>query len=153
MAGKTDSYPKPRSSSGAFLFPAGAIICLLACLSAQELRADELKPFSSDGCSAFPDGTSLQQQLWLQCCTAHDRAYWRGGTAAERRQADLQLKACVTQAGEPAIAAVMLTGVRVGGSPYLPTRFRWGYGWNYLRPYGPLTAEELEQVLRLSEAP
>lgn len=28
----------------------------------------------------------------------------------------------------------MLSGVRVGGSPYWPTKFRWGYGWSY--PHG-----------------
>jgi hypothetical protein len=131
-------------------------ICIVwaACaLFAHHLQADELEPFASDGCSAFPDGTPSQQQLWLQCCTAHDKSYWRGGTAAERESADLALQTCVADLGEPALAALMLTGVRAGGSPYLPTRFRWGYGWSYPRPYGPLTADELEQVLRFSEAP
>lgn len=128
------------------------ILLLAGGLSATGLRADELKPFTSDGCSAFPDGTLLQQELWLQCCTAHDKSYWRGGTEEERRQADIALQACVEEVGEPAIAAVMLTGVRVGGSPYWPTRFRWGYGWSYPRFYGPLTEEELEQVRLLGEA-
>ena len=40
----------------------------------------------------------------------------------------------------------MLIGVRVGGSPIFPTRFRWGYGWEWPRWYGPLSAEELLQV-------
>lgn len=126
-------------------------VCLLAFgLSAQAANAGELKPFSSDGCSVFPDGTREQRQLWLQCCTAHDKSYWRGGTAAERQQADEELRVCVAGVGAPAIAALMLTGVRVGGSPYFPTRFRWGYGWPYPRGYGALTAEELEQVRLLS---
>ena len=34
-----------------------------------------MQPFTNDGCSAFPDGTLSQRTLWLQCCTAHDRAY------------------------------------------------------------------------------
>jgi hypothetical protein len=42
--------------------------------------AATLAPFTSDGCSVFPDGTALQQSLWLQCCRAHDYAYWKGGT-------------------------------------------------------------------------
>jgi len=30
----------------------------------------------------------------------------------------------------------MFVGVRVGGTPYLPISFRWGYGWPYLRRDG-----------------
>lgn len=116
-------------------------ICMMT-----QAQADQLKPFTTDGCSAFPDGTFDQQQLWLQCCTAHDESYWRGGTEEERDLADRELRTCVAGVGEPAIAALMLAGVRVGGSPYFPTRFRWGYGWSYPRFYGPLTTEELEQV-------
>ncbi len=97
--------------------------------------AEEIKPFTSDGCSAFPDGTFEQQKLWLDCCTAHDKAYWRGGTYQQRLDADLALRQCVAKVGEPLIAELMLAGVRVGGSPYWPTKFRWGYGWPYFHGY------------------
>ena len=40
----------------------------------------------------------------------------------------------------------MLTGVRVGGTPRLPTKFRWGYGWPYLRGYKAVTPEEKEKI-------
>jgi hypothetical protein len=33
-------------------------------------------------------------------------------------------------------------GVFVGGTPFLPTPFRWGYGWPYFRGYGVLSTEE-----------
>ncbi|HHJ34827.1 MAG TPA: hypothetical protein ENJ87_03585 [Gammaproteobacteria bacterium] len=115
------------------------------------LYASELKPFTSDGCSAFPDGTLAQRQLWLDCCTEHDRAYWKGGTYEERLDADRQLRACVARVGEPEVALLMLAGVRVGGTPYLPTAFRWGYGWSYPRFYGPLDQEELSMVKKLSK--
>ena len=36
----------------------------------------------------------------------------------------------------------MLGGVRVGGSPYWPTQFRWGYGWPYPRGYQALSPDE-----------
>ncbi len=114
-------------------------------------HADELKPFTSDGCSAFPDGTLRQKQLWLACCTAHDLAYWKGGTYNERLNADKKLKGCVNQVGEPEIALLMLAGVRVGGTPYLPTSFRWGYGWSYPRFYTPLSQQEQLQIKQLSE--
>ncbi|MBW8192870.1 hypothetical protein K0504_17670 [Neiella marina] len=110
------------------------------------VSAGELRPFTSDGCSAFPDGNLAHNELWLNCCFAHDLAYWQGGTYEAREQADLDLQACVAAVGEPEIAALMLAGVRVGGSPYLPTSFRWGYGWPYPRWYGELTDAELEQV-------
>ena len=106
----------------------------------------ELKPFTSDGCSAFPDGTILQRDLWLQCCTDHDFAYWKGGTYKERLQADIELKNCVWEVGEEEIALIMLAGVRVGGSPFFPTKFRWGYGWPYPRFYGALSEKEHEMI-------
>ena len=116
------------------------------------LYAEGLKPFTSDGCSSFPDGTPKQQTLWLQCCHDHDLAYWKGGTEAERALADKALHDCVAQVGEPEIADMMEAGVRVGGSPWLPTRFRWGYGWPFPRGYRALTAEELKEVAqRLAE--
>lgn len=103
-------------------------------------HAEEIRPFTSDGCSAFPDGTLQQQQLWLSCCTEHDRAYWQGGSYQQRLEADLALEQCVAAVGEPIIATLMLSGVRVGGSPYWPTPFRWGYGWPY--PHGYDSDEE-----------
>lgn len=113
-------------------------------------NADTLKPFTSDGCSAFPDGTTAQNTLWLSCCHKHDYDYWKGGTYQERLESDKNLEACVAAVGEPEIALVMLAGVRVGGTPLLPTKFRWGYGWPYPRFYGKLTESELEQVEKLT---
>lgn len=123
-------------------------ILVLGLLTPWLTQADTLKPFSSDGCSAFPDGTFEQNQLWLKCCTAHDYAYWKGGTYQQRVEADKALRRCVAAVGEEEIALLMLAGVRVGGSPFLPTSFRWGYGWSYPRFYGELSKEELEQVQR-----
>jgi hypothetical protein len=107
---------------------------------------DELKPFSSDGCSSFPDGTYERNELWLPCCTAHDLAYWQGGTYEERVTADESLQQCVEEAGEPALAVIMLAGVRVGGTPFFPTKFRWGYGWPYQMGYKKLTPEEKQSI-------
>jgi hypothetical protein len=121
-------------------------IFILLCLTAPLCIADTLKPFTSDGCSLFPDGTLSQNELWLSCCTAHDLAYWQGGTYNQRMLADQNLKSCVAGVGEPQIAKLMLAGVRVGGTPYLPTHFRWGYGWSYPKFYQPLTIDELTQV-------
>ena len=91
--------------------------------------------FMSDGCSG---GMSLAWRItfrappaWEHCCVVHDFAYWRGGTADDRLAADDQLWSCVNATGHPWWAWVMWAGVRPGGSPLLPTAWRWGYGWHY----------------------
>ena len=105
-----------------------------------------IRPFASDGCSSFPDGNLTQRNLWLSCCTAHDYAYWKGGTYDDRLAADEALQMCVANVGEPEIALLMLAGVRVGGTPILPTSYRWGYGWSYPKWYSELTDDELKQI-------
>jgi hypothetical protein len=126
------------------------LVFLIAFLSVP-VCADTLKPFISDGCSSFPDGTLQQNTLWLTCCYEHDRSYWKGGSYQERLEADRALRMCVAEVGEPEIALLMLAGVRVGGTPFLPTKFRWGYGWSYPRFYGELSKEEKEQVKRFEQ--
>jgi len=59
------------------------LITFILALSNDALSS-ELKPFTTDGCSAFPDGTFKQNELWLSCCVAHDYAYWQGGTYSQR---------------------------------------------------------------------
>lgn len=81
--------------------------------------------FKSDGCSCFPDGD------WVECCVLHDLVYWMGGTREERLNADATLRKCVADKGHPVIAGLMYYGVRAGGVWWLPTPFRWGFGWSY----------------------
>lgn len=127
-----------------------AVLTFILLLIPVQVFTMELKPFTSDGCSSFPDGTFEQNQLWLRCCEAHDFAYWKGGTFQDRMDADFELTQCVAQVGDERIALLMLAGVRVGGTPFLPTAFRWGYGWPYPRFYGPLIEDELQQIKELT---
>ncbi|WP_143730312.1 FAD-binding oxidoreductase [Microbulbifer sp. GL-2] len=122
------------------------LIILLFSLS--PVWALEIEPFQTDACSVFPDGTIEHRELWINCCLAHDYAYWKGGTYEQRKLADENLKVCVASTGEGELALLMLVGVRIGGTPYLPTPFRWGFGWPYLRGYKALTLEELEVIER-----
>jgi hypothetical protein len=69
-------------------------------------------------------------------------AYWRGGAREKRRAADRELRECVDEVRNPALAFAMYEGVRVGGAPWWPTRYRWGYGWSYGRGYRPLSEDE-----------
>ena len=109
-----------------------------------------LKPFHSDGCSLFPDQNIILQKDWSACCLEHDIAYWQGGTKAQRMTADSLLRVCVLKrTGSKKLAELMYKGVRFGGSPHFPTWYRWGYGWNYMRGYKALTAEELRRARAL----
>ncbi|MEN7341789.1 MAG: hypothetical protein AAAFM81_02565 [Pseudomonadota bacterium] len=121
------------------------LIALTSCRS-----EPALKPFSSDGCSLFPDASPLSQKDWCACCFEHDIAYWKGGTREEREAADLALKDCVAKrTGNQALAGTMYEGVRAGGSPYFYNWYRWGYGWPYARKYQALTDAEQQEAARL----
>ena len=122
-----------------------SIITLNSCSSSRAL-----KPFTSDGCSLFPDHSTTNNEDWCECCVEHDKFYWQGGTEEERAQADSIFKACIlAKTQDSALAEMMYVGVRLGGSPYFPTWYRWGYGWNYSRGYAPLTTEEKEMVQKM----
>jgi hypothetical protein len=62
-------------------------------------------------------------------------AYWCGGSAAARAQADEELRACVADHGSPCTAGWMYVGVRMGGIPWQPFPWRWAYGWSGVRGY------------------
>jgi hypothetical protein len=65
----------------------------------------------------------------------HDIAYWCGGTSEMRVEADHQLQRCVAERYRSWMGAVMRPGVLVGGHPWVPAYWRWGYGHAYPVPY------------------
>lgn len=120
---------------------------LLAAMAVSPAFAAELKAFTSDGCSLFPDGTVQDRALWCDCCLEHDIAYWQGGTREDRLRADKALRDCVlARTRSRALATAMYEGVRAGGNPAFPTWYRWGYGWDFGRGYKPLTEQEKKSV-------
>jgi hypothetical protein len=131
------------------LYRTAAILIAAATLASCSDQS-KLSPFSSDGCSLFPDESKITKKDWCSCCFTHDIAYWKGGTAEDRLQADLALKRCVEdKTGNAALATVMYEGVRAGGSPYFMNWYRWGYGWSYGRKYQKLSVEEARQAEKL----
>ena len=124
---------------------AGLSAGLLCACAAQPLEpaGSALQPFTTDGCSMFPDRSLMGRADWCGCCLAHDLKYWRGGTSDERLAADQQLRTCVAQVtGDTALADLMYAGVRSGGGPYFYTPYRWAYGWPFGRNYEPLSEAE-----------
>ena len=103
---------------------------------------DVLKPFTTDGCSMWPNGA------WIECCEIHDIAYWKGGTEADKRLADAGLRQCIKDKNHPWAGWMMEKGVAVGGSPLWPFSYRWGYGWKWHRGYRAFTTGEQRQVDR-----
>lgn len=133
------------------LVMANVALCLSSCATFKP-GISEISPFRSDGCSLFPEGTLIDKGLWEECCIEHDIAYWQGGTAAERREADERLRDCIeAKTSDAILAKVMYDAVRAGGSPMFPTWYRWAYGWPMGRQYRPLSEEERRQVTRQLE--
>ncbi len=133
-----------RISQTAILFLFVVAFLLKACNFA---TTGHIKPFSSDGCSLFPDRSLIDSTDWCLCCYEHDLRYWQGGTEQERAQADSIFKQCILEkTGNRQLAEVMYRGVRLGGSPSFPTWYCWGYGWDYRRGYKALTPAEKKEV-------
>ena len=121
------------------------IVSVNSCISTRTL-----KPFSSDGCSLFPDRSLMNEEDWCECCVEHDKAYWQGGTEEERKLADSIFRECIlAKTQDEALAEIMYRGVRIGGSPYFPTWYRWGYGWNFQHGYAPLIDEEKKMIEKM----
>jgi len=74
---------------------------------------------------------------FMDCCDRHDARYWAGGTRTQRQQADLEFRQCVEGKDHPVLGSLYYHGVRIMGSPYLPTPWRWGFGWDYPHGYEP----------------
>ena len=128
-------------------------ILLLVLPSCKTTETPRLAPFQSDGCTSFPDGPREDPERWCFACDHHDFTYWKGGTFADRLDADRQLKEDIKGTGHPLAASVAFAGVRVGGSPLLPTPWRWGYGWKqFPRSYRNLSDEELALVKKETPA-
>lgn len=89
----------------------------------------------SDGCSMSPDGD------WIDCCAEHDKAYFYGGTYEQRVASDKRLRECIQFRGimkgglmmplYGLLGWIYWIGVRIGGVPFIPTPYRWGYGQDF----------------------
>ena len=108
----------------AALFTPIVALVLVASVSAAHLAQPPL-PFPDDGCSCAPDGN------FRSCCEAHDKAYYQGGSKQERLAADRALRECIRIKGHTIVDDIYYFGTRIGGVPWLPTPWRWGFGYPY----------------------
>ncbi len=113
-----------------FLLIGASLIIFSSFAAAQQKSTAVVKPqvpadFKGDGCSHFPDGD------YADCCFEHDKAYYVGGSWTQRWRADKKLYRCVAAKKgfeHKLIAPFMWLGVRAFAVPFLPTKFRWGFG-------------------------
>ena len=100
------------------------------------------KNIHSDGCSGgmsalYAQLTFLHEKhgselQWRSCCEEHDKAYYYGGSKEDKKTADAALKSCVNNViGTKFLGNAMQIAVKLGGGPYLPTSYRWGYGEDF----------------------
>jgi hypothetical protein len=110
-------------------------------------KAFELRSFSTDYCTNYPEGTRARPELWKHCCLIHDLNFWAGGSSRDRKTADLQLRTCIEDTGAVSTAWLMYLGVRAGSfSPIKYSDKRWGNGWPGRKMNLPLTLEEVERI-------
>lgn len=114
-------------------------------------QSQELKPFKSDFCSAWPEGQGQDPTMWADCCFTHDLHYWLGGSQEERKAADKELRSCVKLSGASIASFLMYLGVRLGGQPG-DANFAWSYGWSENRGYESVATEGLQTAKTLLES-
>jgi hypothetical protein len=78
----------------------------------------------TDGCSS-PGPARLAAKIfmpdknWLDCCWQHDFDYHYGYLyGITKEQADYELWECVDSGGNPVVARIIYTGVKIGGGFY-----------------------------------
>lgn len=108
--------------------------------------AGQLKPFESDACTMFSNGTVTQPKLWEHCCFEHDLRYWFGGSKSDVDASDLELRSCVKKVAGQRWANLIYNGVRTGHSSPVKSKYAWSWGWDPSRDLNPLSNEEIEYV-------
>lgn len=129
-------------------------ICLFMLVSSLSYSAEKevLKPFLTDYCTAYAEGTREKPELWKHCCVEHDLYFWAGGSKDDRKKTDLRLKSCVEATGAHTQARLIYMAVSIGGSS--PIRFKtkqWGHAWEERPRYVSLNENETALVLQYVE--
>ena len=109
-------------------------------------------PFDTDFCTMWREGTRQDPLKWSQCCVMHDLNYWAGGTKKDRKNADKDLKACVSKVHNNRMGRLMYTGVRAGRlSPIKVTGQGWAYAWKQVEDRSKHKSLSKEEILLLRD--
>lgn len=110
-------------------------------------NASQLRPFETDYCTNYAEGTRSQPELWKHCCLIHDLNFWAGGTKQDRYDADWGLRHCVEESGAYYRARLIYYAVRAGS--YSPIKFpdkKWNNGWKERPDFQALTQEDIDII-------
>jgi hypothetical protein len=125
---------------------------LATTLSSFSNASETLKPFLTDYCTAYPEGTLKNPDQWKHCCVEHDLFFWAGGSVEDRKMTDLRLKKCVEDSGAPIQARLIYAAVSIGGQS--PIRFKtkeWGHAWEGRVRYQSLSEKETGAAINYIE--
>jgi hypothetical protein len=124
----------------------GHFSIILALLLSSYSHASEFpKPFTTDYCTNYPEGTRSEPDLWKHCCLFHDLYLWAGGSKKDRLASDRELKSCIEKTGAHFEANLMYMAVRAGSySPIKYPDMRWGNAWTNRPEFLPLSSSEIE---------
>lgn len=120
---------------------------LISCAAIAQNNGN-LKPFLTDYCTGYAEGTRQKPDLWKHCCVEHDLYFWAGGSRDDRKQTDLRLRHCVEATGEMEVARLIYAAVTIGGAS--PIRFKtkeWGHAFEKRERYLSLTQQETALVI------
>lgn len=111
------------------------------------LLANGIKPFTTDNCTGFSEGTHRHPDLWKDCCVEHDLYFWAGGNRSDRNLADLRLRDCIAARGEVFMSKIIYSGVRLGSLSPFKLQGKWGNGWKNRSSYESLSPKEKQIAL------
>jgi hypothetical protein len=123
------------------------LIALLLLSLNVKAAIEELRPFKTDYCTSYPEGTKSDPELWKHCCLSHDMFFWAGGSRQDRYISDLELRRCIEKTGARNQARLIYYAVRLGS--YSPVKYpdkKWGNGWNKQPDFRTLTPEEIDVI-------
>ena len=100
------------------------------------------KGFKVKGCidkvSRICKTIARKEPDWTEECIIHSLHYWIGGSACDRRCADMLMYRGVVNTGHPILALIIYTSVRFLGCPAFQFGLQWGHGHKnnrYFRQY------------------
>jgi len=105
------------------------------------------RPFVTDSCTGYREGTQKNPTLWEDCCKNHDLFFWAGGNKSQRKTVDKELKACIKSKAGNFHATIMYLGVSIGGlSPIKFGGKQWGNAWGKKTRKTKLSELELAEL-------
>jgi hypothetical protein len=105
------------------------------------------RPFVTDSCTGYPEGTKKNPTLWEDCCKTHDLYFWAGGNKSQRKTVDKELRSCIKSKGGKFHATIMYLGVSIGGlSPIKFGGKQWGNAWGKKTRKTKLSEPELAEL-------